>query len=209
MSIPSKLKSTDWRKSSLASYTQNMLLFSVTCIRHIFHFDIYPTRNIFFVCRFLFVSLLAIGVSACQRSDQLASIKREMADLKKTSQHQAMVTAKSEFQLPQPVTYHRMVSATDTESKSADQRMQLLQPLQAYSINNYQFIGTLTRHQQTVAYLKAPNDIVYQVKRGDILGTESGEITDITSGQLSVLVNDTSKKPPRKRVITMQLREQQ
>ncbi len=153
--------------------------------------------------------MIFILLTGCQRVDELAGIKKEIAELKQTSRHQAMVTAQNELQLPKPVVYQHLVSLVDDQSKSADKQTQLLQPLQAYSLSSYQFIGTLTRHKQTFGYLKAPNDIVYQVKRGDLLGTEYGQITDITSGQLSVLVDDKTKKPPKRQVITMQLREQQ
>lgn len=84
-----------------------------------------------------------------------------------------------------------------------------INPLQAYPLSMLRFVGTVTIGKITTGYVKSPDNMVYQVKVGDLLGDNHGQVKNIYSDRIDVLekqkqANNTEKE----QVVTLQLKDQ-
>lgn len=82
-------------------------------------------------------------------------------------------------------------------------------PLQTYPLDMLRFVGTVTRNGTTVAFVSAPDNKIYLVREGDIIGDRDSQIISINEDRISLeeqyLSEDGSTK--MKRVVTLQLKE--
>ena len=60
------------------------------------------------------------------------------------------------------------------------------EPLEAFSLDTMKLAGIIERGGEIWAIIKAPDSIVYWVKRGNYLGQNYGKITHITEGKVDV-----------------------
>ncbi len=60
------------------------------------------------------------------------------------------------------------------------------EPLEAFSLDTMQLSGMIERGGEIWAIIKAPDSIVYWVKRGNYLGQNYGRITHITESKVDV-----------------------
>jgi type IV pilus assembly protein PilP len=81
-------------------------------------------------------------------------------------------------------------------------------PLQAYPLDMLRFVGTVTQNDQTIAFVSAPDNKIYQVKAGDILGDSHGEVVSIEPDRITLteLYTDNGNAA-LKRVVNLQLKE--
>jgi len=59
------------------------------------------------------------------------------------------------------------------------------EPLEAFSLEAIQMLGTITQNQETFALVKAGTNL-YRVKKGNYMGQNFGVITDIDDTQISL-----------------------
>jgi type IV pilus assembly protein PilP len=94
------------------------------------------------------------------------------------------------------------------ESMPAGKGVVSSNPLQAYPLDMLRFVGTVTHGDATVAFVTAPDNKIYQVKVGDVLGDHQSQIVSIDSDSISLTENVTENgNAPMKRVVTLQLKE--
>lgn len=81
-------------------------------------------------------------------------------------------------------------------------------PLQAYPLDMLRFVGTVTQNNSTIAFISAPDNKIYQIKAGDIIGDRDSEVVKIESDKIS-LMEPTSEggSAALKRVVTLQLKD--
>ena len=82
--------------------------------------------------------------------------------------------------------------ATPDASKVLEHEKRVKEPLEAFSLDAIQMLGTITQDKEVFALVKAgPN--LYRVKRGNYMGQNFGVITAIDDGQISLreLVQDS------------------
>lgn len=81
-------------------------------------------------------------------------------------------------------------------------------PLQAYPLDVLRFVGTVTQNGGTIAFISAPDNKIYQIKAGDIIGDRDSEVTQIDSDRISLIEQYSENgSTPMKRVVTLQLKE--
>jgi Tfp pilus assembly protein PilP len=70
------------------------------------------------------------------------------------------------------------------------------------------FVGTVTQNGSTIAFISAPDNKIYQIKAGDIIGDHDSEVTQIDSDRISMIEQYSENgSTPMKRVVTLQLKE--
>lgn len=81
-------------------------------------------------------------------------------------------------------------------------------PLQAYPLDMLQFVGTVTQNGNSIAFISAPDNKIYQIKTGDIIGDHDGEVIKIESDRVSLMEQASENgSTGMKRVVTLQLKE--
>ncbi len=146
-------------------------------------FGYYMTKmNIHFI---LMILPLAMLLSACGENRQLKELKNYVAQVKKIASFNKKKDSMSQFQLPKPVHY----GASESESLAMKNKTPNgnANPLQAYPLKSYRFIGVITENNTTWAYIMTPDNMIYIAKEGDILGSSYGKIIKIDTNQIEVL----------------------
>jgi Tfp pilus assembly protein PilP len=151
--------------------------------------------------------VLVLSLFGCSKQEKLNELKIYVASLKQAAAKTKAQKIETGFQLPKPVVYEGSLPSEEANqfiNKSAI----ITNPLQAYPLQSYQFVGTLSRGKQIWAYVIAPGNLVFQIKKGDVLSDQYGRIIDIAPNRLQILMKgETNGNHPVERVITMQLRE--
>jgi Tfp pilus assembly protein PilP len=81
-------------------------------------------------------------------------------------------------------------------------------PLHSYPLDMLRFVGTVTQNGSTIAFVSAPDNKIYQVKVGDVLGDRSSQILTIDADTISLTEQYSDNgSVPMKRVVTLQLKE--
>lgn len=81
-------------------------------------------------------------------------------------------------------------------------------PLLTYPLDVLRFVGTVTRKGETVAIISTPDNKIYQVKSGDVIGDRDSTIVSIDSDRINLEEQYSENGgQPMKRVITLQLKE--
>lgn len=81
-------------------------------------------------------------------------------------------------------------------------------PLLTYPLDVLRFVGTVTQKGETVAIISTPDNKIYQVKSGDVLGDRNSAIVSIDSDRINLQEQYSENGgQPMKRVITLQLKE--
>lgn len=81
-------------------------------------------------------------------------------------------------------------------------------PLQAYPLDMLRFVGTVTQNGHTVAFISAPDNKIYQIKAGDIIGDHDSEVINIDADRISLVEHYSEDgSEAMKRVVTLQLKE--
>lgn len=82
-------------------------------------------------------------------------------------------------------------------------------PLQAYSLNMLRLLGTVTEKGETFAYLSAPDNMIYRVQVGDMIGDHHGKVISIQPGLVNVMELDTDNQNESvQRVVALKLRNE-
>lgn len=81
-------------------------------------------------------------------------------------------------------------------------------PLQAYPLDMLRFVGTVTQNGNTIAFISAPDNKIYQIKTGDMIGDHDSEVIKIDSDRISLMeLYSEDGSAAMKRVVTLQLKE--
>ena len=60
------------------------------------------------------------------------------------------------------------------------------EPLEAFPLESLRMVGTLEQKKEVFALVKAPDNTLYRVKRGNYLGQNFGRILDINESQIKL-----------------------
>ena len=115
---------------------------------------------------------------------------------------------------PLPVTYQKAATRSpfediNTVSATADNAPSQTNPLNRYPLNLLRFVGIITENEQIRAYLITPDDKLYSIGIGDIIGDHNGKVGKITPSEMEVVEQFTEGgKPATQRIVTLQLKEE-
>ena len=67
-------------------------------------------------------------------------------------------------------------------------------------------VGTVTKGKNYVAYIVTPDNLIYQVKEGDIIGDQHGKVVKIESSKMKIVEEDMANgEKSMQRMVTLQL----
>ncbi len=82
-------------------------------------------------------------------------------------------------------------------------------PLQTYPLDVLRFVGTVTQDAKTAAYVAAPDNRIYRVKVGDLIGEHDSKVMKIDPDKITLMdkysSDDTATSEDH--VVTLQLKE--
>jgi Tfp pilus assembly protein PilP len=119
--------------------------------------------------------------------------------------------APNPFQPPPPVVFQTNSGRSPFESqgetvKVANPASLSLHPLQGYALSALKFKGTVTQNNEIFAFILAPDDKLYQIKLGDIIGDHYGKIIHIYPNRLEVL-EKVAPNQAATRTVTLQRKD--
>jgi type IV pilus assembly protein PilP len=134
---------------------------------------------------------LLILLAGCSSNRHIRDLQQYVENLKKAA-GAAPVSAPSPFQAPPPVVFQTNSGRSPFEGqgetvKVGNSAALSLHPLQGYALSALKFKGTVTQNNEMFAFILAPDDKLYQIKLGDIIGDHYGKIIHIYPDRLEVL----------------------
>jgi len=156
----------------------------------------------------IFISMMSFFLISCEDSAELKQLKSVAADIRQKIASDFKKQDKAILKLPTPITYQSMTNEANQSNAEQEVQKKYINPLNAYPIKSYQFTGILSQGSQVWAYLLGPNNTIYQVKEGDVIGNSYGKITKISDNQVEVTEKSNDpKKPGRDKIIVLQLKD--
>lgn len=141
--------------------------------------------------------LLLLSCFLCGCNSEQSDLTTFVATAKQQVLAENKQTTQSIPVLPKPVTYQHAVA---TQSSS---QVMVGDPLKSYPVASYVFTGTLTQDNVISAYVLAPDKMVYQVKQGDTLGNQQGQVSSIQEDHIEITEISADNK---QKVTSLQLK---
>lgn len=172
----------------------------------------YFTRKI--GCQFVFIAAMFL-LSSCDRDKPqqeldayLASLKAEsLATSEKNSDTVKLINAKP----PIPVKYNSGARRSPFEVLEAAPPAKgttSTNPLQAYPLDMLRFVGTVSQDGKSMAFISAPDNRIYHINVGDVIGDHDSKVITIESDRVSLMEEYSEDgSTSMKRVVTLQLKE--
>ena len=159
----------------------------------------------------LVLLLLFMTLTGCGDSDSphdLANFVKKMQQLRIESKKSAQPATSK---IPEATTYRASKTKEPFHlgSTGISKTVTNTNSLRAYPIPMLRFVGTVSKHKTNYAYVIAPDNMIYQIKEGDIIGDQHGKVMHIFIDRIDIMEEETSEESgqPIKRVITLQLKE--
>jgi type IV pilus assembly protein PilP len=154
----------------------------------------------------------AFLLTGCGSNRHIRDLKQYVDTLQKSASN-APAHAAPHYAAPSPVTFVTNSGRSPFEEhadaiKTASSAETLMHPLQGYALSGLKFKGTVTQGAETFAFILAPDDKLYQVKLGDIIGDHYGKIVNIYPDHLEVQekVSDRTNQTTT-RIVTLQRKD--
>lgn len=80
--------------------------------------------------------------------------------------------------------------------------------LQSYPLAALRIVGTISKDEQMLAIIQTPDNIIFEVKKGDMIGDNQGKVLSILPDKISIMELGSEKgKPTMQRVITLRMKD--
>ena len=160
------------------------------------------------------LTMIAIGfvTTGCGDNARVQAVEASIQNMKQSAQKTVRPVPEVNLQFPAATQYGSNSEAVKIEKlKTAGANAVAgvpVNPMQAYPVNKYQFVGVVDEQDHLSAYLLAPDGQIYQVNEGDVIGDNYGKISKIDTDHLTVV--ETGKDQNNKvaqQSITLELKE--
>tara|TARA_R110000868_G_scaffold380784_1_gene646895 strand:+ start:69742 stop:70266 length:525 start_codon:yes stop_codon:yes gene_type:complete len=128
--------------------------------------------------------LILLSLTSCSGGGQ-SDLQRYVSKLKKTAP--TSLPALPTFQQITPYYYSLQDERTPFQVSSqrllqgdAPMQRNVKEKIEQYPLDSLKMVGSITRGTKVWALVKAPDDIVYQIKVGDYIGPDYGKVTKVT-----------------------------
>jgi Tfp pilus assembly protein PilP len=158
---------------------------------------------------FIYFIILActLFLSACSDDARKRQLHRYIAQLKQMTAQKQNSNKTTIIQLPKPTIYQPGDNSGNANRNNFDKGL-VTNPLQTYSLKALQFVGTLTQDNRISAYVMTPDNMIYLVKDGDVIGDSYGKILKIDSEHIEILEKSTAADNKIvEHVVTMELKD--
>lgn len=152
-------------------------------------------------------------LSGCDHDKHPGDLKKYISELKKTAEKNNTKTTLAELHTTTPLSYKAKNLRSPFESSSYTGNSNVtLPPLRTFPLNMLRFTGTVTRNNETEAYVLAPDNNLYQVKLGDMIGDHYGKITKLYPDRIEIeesvdTSTDGTSIGKAKKIVTLQLKD--
>lgn len=148
--------------------------------------------------------IIFLLLHGCEDHSREHILQQHINELKAKATEKEMNAKGKLWQLPTAVIYHPD-GYSGTEANSA--KNNAANPLQAYPLKDLKFAGTLTENNKISAYVMTPDNMIYLVKVGDVIGEDYGKIVKIDSDHLAIAM--PADKQSKGQMVTMELKDSQ
>lgn len=162
-----------------------------------------------FLISTLFMTVVtAMLLTACERHGAVTDLQEYVQKIKRDEAKKKRVSLIEELKPPIPATFKadNKRSPFSLTEIPAD-RTVAANPLLGYPLNVLKFVGTLSQGDKTFAFIMTPDNMVYQVKEGDMIGDHHGKVVDIKPNRLNVMEQETENGTAMQRIVTLELKE--
>jgi type IV pilus assembly protein PilP len=159
----------------------------------------------------LILLLATLLMSACG-NNEFKDLNEKLAQLK-----QSAITDKANHaaQLPtppEPIKYTAQPNQSPfTMTAAAQQQGETKKlsnnPLQSYSLTVLRFVGTVKENGKVVAFIQTPENKIYPVNEGDLIGDQYGKITHIDQDKIDIMEKIAAEGYAKEHLVTLQLKE--
>lgn len=160
---------------------------------------------------FILLVFIIIQLSACDNNEHRQQLNSYVANLKNITANKKPIMP-IKLRPPMPFVYQAQpLRAPFMEKQNrAITRLGSSNPLLIYPLSMLKFKGTILECNKSFAYILAPDNKLYLVKAGDMLGDHRGKVNHIYPNQILVLERDfEAGKPTVQHVVKLQLRDNQ
>lgn len=161
---------------------------------------------------YLLLMLCLILLAACSSSDQYQDIREYITQLKNQEQSKQQKITGLKVKIPLATSYQASdlrSPFTVTEITVGKSEVVAKYPLQAYPLNMLRFVGTVIEGETVYAYVMTPDNIIYQVKSGDLIGDHEGRIVNITPKEMKIIEQEIEYgKAAEDHEIVLQLKDE-
>jgi type IV pilus assembly protein PilP len=159
--------------------------------------------------RLLFILWAAtLLLLACDHQKDLQDLRSYLSERTKSVIKNTKKTEIAELKTPTPVTYNANNLRSPFDTSSSNNKNIMAHPLQAFPLSALRFKGTASQNNETDAFILSPDNKIYQVKIGDIIGDHYGKITKIYPDRIEVeeiTVGEAGHPTPH--IVTLQLKD--
>ena len=156
----------------------------------------------------LILLCLSLGISSCEKKIHLKDLRHFVESLRQ-SVNLAGTTENNTMPLDPPAVTYQANQLREpflgTGSEKSETRV-AGKSIQSYPLNTIRFVGTVTKGKNYVAYIVTPDNLIYQVKEGDIIGDQHGKVVKIESSKMKIVEEDMANgEKSMQRMVTLQL----
>lgn len=161
--------------------------------------------------RFLWI-LILMTLSGC-RDNSFSDLEQYVETTKQTKnahrQKPPLMVKETHPTTYQAVNLRGPFGEGDVSSKNKTANRDSTDPLQAYPLSMLRFVGIVIEANSTVAYIKTPDNKIFQAYVGDAIGDSDGRITAIYPDRLNITESERAQDGTLvQRVVTLQLKDQ-
>lgn len=164
-----------------------------------------------FISSSLFLILLSGALLfGCDRNNRLADLHRYMNNVKKSDSVTKIASLPPITpSFTQPVTYkaNAIRAPFQLNIEPNNQRVAGSGPLQSFPLTALKFVGTAAEGNMVTAYILTPNNMIFQVKKGDVIGEHYGKIINILPSTITVEENKAGDKGKGSKIVELQLKD--
>lgn len=158
--------------------------------------------------------IFMLSLFACSDNKRIRDLHDYVAMLKKTLIKRPKTDYLSSIRLPTPVSFETAGKERDpfVDEVTSYAHQSIKDPIEAFPLKAYEFIGTITHQSQVWAIIRAPDNNVYQLTINDRIGNQYGRIMSIHSDSVDIeevdawQQGDIPGQGANKRIVKMQLK---
>lgn len=145
----------------------------------------------------------------CGRAGDFKDLQNYITQLKQTKPKIEKKNVVEELQFPHATIYqgHSFRGPFAGTETMTTGKANLSNPLLGYPLNILRFVGTSTQGSKTLAYILTPDNMIYQVKIGDVIGDRYGKIINIIPNELKIVESHSENGKLKEEEIVLQLKD--